>query len=293
MRPGKLALRVGGECDIDPGHLIEVYAAQRQRFISILAGFGPADWAAPTRCAEWSAHQVVRHLCDVNGRVTAAAPDSEPPDAGAPFDARVTPREWLTATDGETPDATLARFKSTSLDMLEAGRAWLAEGRSFDVRLPYGSADWTVQVLHVFWDSWIHERDVLLARGAGHPSSDDATAYAIAYGVFIAAVIAARNGGQVQETLTLGGPGGGTFAVDTSGGVTVTASRGAASQDTASAGTASRGTASRATRTGAPAALVADALAGRGRPLAELLPGLPAGSQAALSTMARYFNTPA
>jgi hypothetical protein len=26
--------------------------------------------------------------------------------------------------------------------------------------------DWTVLLLHLFWDSWIHERDVLLARGA-------------------------------------------------------------------------------------------------------------------------------
>jgi len=26
--------------------------------------------------------------------------------------------------------------------------------------------DWIVLLLHLFWDSWIHERDVLLAHGA-------------------------------------------------------------------------------------------------------------------------------
>jgi len=35
--------------------------------------------------------------------------------------------------------------------------------------------DWTVLLLHLFWDSWIHERNVLLARGAKHPTADDAT----------------------------------------------------------------------------------------------------------------------
>ena len=44
--------------------------------------------------------------------------------------------------------------------------------------------DWTVFVLHAFWDSWLHERDILLARGTGHPTDDDATGYATAYGLF-------------------------------------------------------------------------------------------------------------
>jgi hypothetical protein len=37
--------------------------------------------------------------------------------------------------------------------------------------------DRTVLVLHAFWDSWIHERDVLLARGTEHPTDDDAALY--------------------------------------------------------------------------------------------------------------------
>jgi hypothetical protein len=35
--------------------------------------------------------------------------------------------------------------------------------------------DWTVRVLHGFWDSWLHERDVLLARGLEHPTDGEAT----------------------------------------------------------------------------------------------------------------------
>ena len=110
--------------------------------------------------------------------------------------------------------------------------------------------DWTVLMLHAFWDSWIHERDVLLARGTEHPTDGDATAYATAYGLFIAAAVASMFGDRVQEKLTLGGDGGGVFELDSRGAVTFTVNR--------------------VTTTGPPAAEVADALAGRA-PVAAVL----------------------
>ena len=60
MQSGALVLRSGGACDLDPDHLLEVVGEQRRRFVAILQGFGPDDWAAPTRCAEWSTHDGVR-----------------------------------------------------------------------------------------------------------------------------------------------------------------------------------------------------------------------------------------
>ena len=112
---------------------------------------------------------------------------------------------------------------------------------------------------------------MLLARGAEHPTDGDATAYATAYGLFIAATVASIFGGQVQEKLTLGGDGGGIFELDSRGGVTLTVTR--------------------VTAAGPPAAEVADALAGRAQ-LAAVLGDLPASSRAALSRMADFFNTP-
>ena len=81
IQPGTLFLRTAGACELDPEHLLEVFGEQRQRFVTVLRGFGPDDWAAPTRCAGWSAHDVVRHLCDANaigiaaGRMTATRRD--------------------------------------------------------------------------------------------------------------------------------------------------------------------------------------------------------------------------
>jgi uncharacterized protein (TIGR03083 family) len=271
IQPGQLLLRTAGACDLDPEHLLDVFGEQRQRFVTVLRGFGPDDWAAPTRCADWSAHDVVRHLCDCNALAAGAGPDDRTLDITAGFDPRITPRGWLTASADQSPGATLGRFVATTGELLALLRARLAQNRRFNVRLPYGPMDWTVFALHGFWDSWLHERDVLLARGTEHPTDDDATAYATAYGLFIAAAMASMFGDQVREKLTLGGDGGGVFDLDSRGAVTLTVTRTAT--------------------TGPPAAEVADALAGRS-PATAVLGSVPASTRAALSHLANFFNTP-
>ncbi len=269
--PGTLLLRTAGACDFDPEHLLEVFGEQRRRFAAVLQGFGPGDWAAPTRCPGWSAHEVVRHLCDCNAIGAAAGPDDRTLDLTAGFDPRTTPSGWLTASAGEPPEATLSRFVATTGELLAVLRARLAQNRRFDVRLPFGPMDWTVFVLHGFWDSWLHERDVLLPRGTGHPTDGDATGYAAAYGVFIAAAVASMFGDPVRQQLTLGGDGGGVFDLDSRGAVTLTVTRLATA--------------------GPPAAQVTDALAGRA-PTSAVLGGLPASTRTALSHLAGFFNTP-
>jgi uncharacterized protein (TIGR03083 family) len=269
--PGQL-LRTEGACDLDPEHLLEIFGEQRRRFAAVLQEFGPGDWAAPTRCPGWSAHQVVRHLCDGNAIGAAAGPDDRTLDLTAGFDPRTTPSGWLTASAGEPPEATLSRFVTTTEDLLAVLRTRLAQNRRFDVRLPYGPMDWTVFVLHGFWDSWLHERDVLLPRGTGHPTDSDATAYAAAYGVFIAAAVASTFGDPVRHKLTLGGDGGGIFNLDSRGdAVTLTVTRAATA--------------------GPPATQVTDALAGR-VPTSAVLGDLPASTRTALSHLADFFNTP-
>ena len=272
--PGQLLLRTEGVCGFDAGHLLGVWGAQRRRFAAVLRGFGPDDWAAPTRCAAWSAHDVVRHLCDGNriGLAWVAGTDDGALDMAAGFDPRSTPGRWPAVSAAESPGTTLGRFLATTEDLLAAARARLAQRWRFDVRLPYGPMDWTVGALHGFWDSWLHERDVLLARGAEHPTDGDATAYATAYGVFIAAAVASMLADPVQQTLTLGSDGGGIYDLDSRGPVTLTVTR--------------------PTTVGPPAAEVADALAGRA-PVTDVLGDVPASSRAALSHMADFFNTPA
>jgi uncharacterized protein (TIGR03083 family) len=271
--PDHLALRTEGACDLDPQRLLEVFGRQRQRFAAVLQGFGPGDWAAPTRCTDWSAHDVVRHLCDGNAIMKAwvTGTGHSTLDLRAGFDPRVTPRTWPAISAAESSGATLSRFLASTDDLLVLLRDRLACGHGFDIRLPYGPMAWTVGILHAFWDSWLHERDVLLARGREHPTDGNATRYATAYGLFIATVVARMYGDRMQETLTLGGDGGGIFHLDSGRAVTLTVTP--------------------ATTTGPLAATATDAIAGRA-PVAAVLGNLPASSRSALSRMADFFNTP-
>lgn len=270
-RPGKLLLRTTGGCELDPGRLLDVFGRQRQRFTAVLREFCPGDWTARTRCAEWSAHDVVRHLCDGTMKLAAIGPDDRTLDLSAGFDPRVTPRSWPAVSASESPCATLARFVASTDDMLAVARGRLAQGSSFPVHLPYGTVDWTVLLLHGFWDSWLHERDILLPRDREHPTDGGATRYATAYGLFMAAAVAAMTGRPVQQNLTLSGHGGGVYDLDSRGAVTLTVTA--------------------AVTAGPPAAETADALAGRA-PVAAVLGELPATSRAALSQMGNFFNTP-
>src|SRR6516225_2196940 len=107
-RLGNLLLRTNGSCAFEVEHLLDVFADERRRFMEVLAGFGSDDWAAPTRCAEWTAHDVVRHLCDCNGvGFRYCAGNSEGPLDVAAFDPRVTPREWMTRSANDSPETTL------------------------------------------------------------------------------------------------------------------------------------------------------------------------------------------
>ena len=269
--PCGLLLRTAGPCEIEPEHLLRVFGEQRERFVAVLRGFGADDWAAPTRCADWSAHNVVRHMCDVSTLLAATGPGDRRLDISAGFDPRVSPRRWSVVPANESRDATFRRFTTTTEQMLGQLRAWLAQDRRFDVHLPYGLMDWTVLALHAFWDSWLHERDVLLAQGREHPTDDDATFYATAYGLFIAAAVAPIFGDQVQGKLTLGGDGGGIFDVESRGAATLAVTR--------------------TVTAGPPAAQVTDALAGRSADAA-VLSGLSASSSTALLRMADFFNSP-
>lgn len=87
-----LLLQTQGRCDFDPGHLLDVFSQQRQRFIAVLQEFGPAEWASLTRCTEWSAHDVVRHLCDTNMNAITSESADRVLDTSSGFDPRITPR---------------------------------------------------------------------------------------------------------------------------------------------------------------------------------------------------------
>src|SRR5436309_10117493 len=155
---------------LDPASVVTAYAAHRRRFASSVATLDERALRSPSRCSEWSVADVLRHGCDVDRWMRTIWAGDLPFGA---FDPRVTPHQEV--VDGRSlPDAVVRdRFVASAEEM--AGEVegagpdrWSLPSFSYAGVMP-----WWQSLLHVLWDSWVHERDALLPLGMQVAERDD------------------------------------------------------------------------------------------------------------------------
>ena len=254
--------------------------SQRQRLAELFRGFDDETWAARTLCPEWNVHEVVRHLCDVTLRFHALVRGEPPEQAGTEgLDPRTTPAAWLARSATERPSDTIGVFERASGELLDDVERLTEGGGSDRCVMPYGEVPWSIVVLHVFWDAWVHERDILVPQGRSQDSPEVESRAAAAFGLFVSGLPSKLLGTTIDEVVVLNGTGGGVFALgvrdDT---ITVTISADA------------DGKAADALRGDLPD--VVDSLIGRGPTPSEALHG-PAERAERLGGMRRFMRTPA
>nr|MDT0662192.1 maleylpyruvate isomerase family mycothiol-dependent enzyme [Micromonospora sp. DSM 115978] len=263
--PQRLTERAG--CGDDPGAVVEAFATQRRRFIGYLTGLAEPDWQRPSRCAGWSVHDVTRHVRDGLQAHTAGLAGRPSPFGGGRFDPTRTPAQWLARTAGESPADTLrdlAAFAAEETDLLAARLARADTGLA---RGPFGrEAHWSTRSLHVLWDAWLHERDVLVPLGVEAMPVGPDLQLAILYGLLAAATPMTWTGRYLRTTVILDGSPSGGYAIGHEGDEIVIA----AAPDAASPLRAETGT-------------LMDSIAGRGpAPAAVLRAATPATEQLGL-----------
>jgi uncharacterized protein (TIGR03083 family) len=152
----------------DPAAVATPAVRQRLRLAQTLAGFGPEQWDAPSRCAGWTNRDVVVHLASTNRfwvHSISQARRGTPTQMLAAFDPVATPA-GLVAAAGNPPAAQAldAYVRSTHAlaDLLDslAGDEWTMPGES-----PLGHVSISAIVRHALWDAWVHERDIALGVG--------------------------------------------------------------------------------------------------------------------------------
>jgi len=263
------SISTGEGLSLDAEELVDLLAVHHRRLVDTWQGFSPAQWERQSRNTEWTVHHTVRHVADAMERVTAAV-NREPALGANEFDPRSTPASWLTSSEGESPGATIDRFVAASTSLRAGVGDRLASGDDAHDRTVYGTAHWTVNVAHVLWDSWLHERDVLLPLGQPATSSEAEERLVGLYGLLMALVPSMMFEQSVSATVQLRGVGLRTIEVSCDGDSLLS--------DEVPTGAA--------TISGAmPAAI--DALAGRGDAVADALPGAPEE----LGYLAAFFNS--
>ena len=148
--------------------MLDPVVRQRRRLEAILAALDEEDWGRASRCEGWTIQDVVAHLAGVTsfwqGSVEAGLRGS-PTRILAAFDPAATPPMMVDVMRTMTPAEVLELFVSSNDGYLDAITVLDDAGWSTVAEAPPGHV--TIRRLseHALWDSWVHERDIVLPLG--------------------------------------------------------------------------------------------------------------------------------
>ena len=177
----KLTPRYGSEPLVRLDPMIDGLAAtvmkQRDRLAATLADLDAEQWATPSRCEGWSVQDVVIHLSSTNQFWAFSVKQGlagEPTQFLLGFDPVASPAELVAGQRGTPPSATLAQFVEGNQALADALAA-ADSNSSWEVlaEAPPGHIAIGLVAIHALWDSWVHERDILVPLGLD-PVVDDA-----------------------------------------------------------------------------------------------------------------------
>ena len=245
--------------ELDPAPVLQAYARHRRQFAEDVQSFDEDALAVPSRCAGWSVADVVRHCIDADGWIQAIW-------TGAPlpfehFDPTRTPDDFVVAGRSILDPEVRDRY-GPSADAVVADVTARPPERWGDAAFsPLGAVPWWLSAVHMFYDSWLHRRDVLLPLGRDPEPAADETLPMVAYSLAIVGILSS---GPTEAEIA------GVRMVRADGPVVVSAAGGNGADPAAQAA-------------------IVDAISGRGS-LEDALPGEDPALVHRLGALARIFN---
>ncbi len=244
--------------NLSADELIGVLATHHARVAESWQGFSPEQWGQQSRNPDWSVHETARHVADAMESIRAKVLDEASPFPMEGFDPRTTPDTWMAASADEGPERTIERFAVAAQSLRDGVGRRMEAGDDQVVSEIYGPVHWSVMIVHLLWDSWLHERDVLLPLGLPAQSPVDEQRLAGIYGLMMTTVMPRFMKQPFATAIRFTGNAGRTVeAAHESGRLSSTETEAAETE-----------------LIGDLPQLV-DALSGRGTPLKDLLPGAP------------------
>ncbi len=188
-----------------PAALASALSSQRRRMFALFRSLDDDQWQTPSRCSEWTVHDVVRHLVDVADMDIALQRGEEPRNEGGRIDPRNDPGRWLEASRGQSPSDTVAAFESMAEEERSIFEQHVRDGGDELLPGPYGPLHWSSLGAHLFWDAWLHERDIALPLELEHDAPLAENRLAALYGLAISSVAPTFFGSTVMLPIEMTG----------------------------------------------------------------------------------------
>ena len=156
------------ELDFPPEEILEPLVRQRSRLATRLSEFTDEQWAAPSRCEAWSNRDVIVHLESTNAFWSHSIEQGirgAPTRLLATFDPVATPAEMVAASGELGTSELLDRFSRSNQRLADLVMSLDDSGWAATAEAPPGHVSVSSVAHHALWDSWVHERDVLVPIG--------------------------------------------------------------------------------------------------------------------------------
>lgn len=206
--------------DLVPADVVTAQGRMWSRLGRAVTEIPDEDWERPTRCSEWRVVDIVNHLADINTmgfEVVLAALQQQRSGVFEGFDPRTFPKKLTDAAD-RTPAVARDRLLS-SIESMLAGLDTLDVGNLDPVvETPIGRQPLAVAMLHVLWDTWLHERDIFLPLGQSVPELGDEVRLAALYSLRMIGFFEQLFGHETHVALDLHGAWDGALRLDVAGG---------------------------------------------------------------------------
>lgn len=192
--------------DGNPADILAPVVRQRHRFADRLASFTAEQWNQPSRCAGWSNRDVAVHLDSTNSFwafSVAAGLRGEPTTFLATFDPVTSPAQLVAGSKQLSPREVLDKFVASTTAFTAALESLSGDDWSVLAEAPPGHVSISAMAHHALWDSWVHERDVLLPLGIAPDEEADEITAALRYGAALSPGFAISRGATDRGTLAV------------------------------------------------------------------------------------------
>jgi len=177
---------------------------QRRRLATTLTTLTDEQWAHPSRCEGWSNRDVIVHLDSTNSFWAFAIGEGlegAPTQLLATFDPVTSPAQMVAGAGDRTTEEVLASFKASASALADLWASLGDDGWAATAEAPPGHVSVSTVTHHALWDSWVHERDILLPLGIAPAEEADEIAACLRYAAALGPAFAVNNGTAVRGLL--------------------------------------------------------------------------------------------